>query len=176
MDDKFLTPGDTEGQAVVPVNLVNGAYLLNRSQGVQYWGPGGDRYEFLATGEQSAGTNFILLANIPIGGGPPPHAHKHETEAFILLSGALVFAIGPERFEAPENSFVHIPQGVIHTYANTGVHPAKALVIFSPAGMEGWFRDVLHRIGDEGVTPYAYTARELDLMIAAGPKYGVTWG
>jgi hypothetical protein len=42
--------------------------------------------------------------------------------------------------------------------------------------MEGWFRDVLHRIGDEGVTPYAYTARELDLMIAAGPKYGVTWG
>jgi hypothetical protein len=26
MDDKFLTSGDTEGQAVVPVNLVNGAY------------------------------------------------------------------------------------------------------------------------------------------------------
>jgi mannose-6-phosphate isomerase-like protein (cupin superfamily) len=176
MYDKHPPLADKEGQAVVPLSRMNGAYLLNRSQGVQYWGPGGDRYEFLATGEKSGGTNFILLANIPIGGGPPPHAHKNEAEAFILLSGALVFTIGTERFEAPENSFVHIPQGVIHTYANTGVQPAKALVVFSPAGMEGWFRDVLHCIGNEGETPYAYTARELDLMIATGPKYGVTWG
>jgi hypothetical protein len=84
------------------------------------------------------------------------------TEAFILLSGALVFTIEAERFEATENSFVHIPQGVIHTYANTGVQPAKALVVFFPAGRVGWFRDVLHRIGNEGVTPYASTARELD--------------
>jgi hypothetical protein len=51
---------------------------------------------------------------------------------------------GTERFEAPEISLLHIPQGVIHTYANTGVQPAKALVVSSPAGMGGWFRDALH--------------------------------
>jgi mannose-6-phosphate isomerase-like protein (cupin superfamily) len=133
MYDEHPPLADKEWQAVVPLKRVNGAYLLNRSQGVQNWGPGGDRYEFLATGEKSGGTNFILLANIPVGGGPPPHTHKNETEAFILLSGALVFTIGTERFEASENSFVHIPQGVIHTYANTGVQPVKALVVFSPA-------------------------------------------
>jgi len=110
------------------------------------------------------------------GGGPPLHLHEKESEAFYLLSGSLTFQIGTESIRASQGDFVHIPRGVMHTYANTGDSRAMAIVVFSPAGMEGWFREVLVKAVDPAQGPYVYTEAQLQLMIAAGPRYGVSWG
>lgn len=105
------------------------------------------------------------------------HAHEKESEAFYLISGNLAFTIGSETVQASQGDFVHIPRGVLHTYANAGEKRALAFVTFSPAGMEGWFREVLVTVVDPTEqSPYLYTEAQLQLMIAAGPRYGVRWG
>lgn len=152
------------------------ALLVKNGKGNKYWGPGGDRYEFLVTGEESGGDSFTLLADVPVGGGPPLHAHQNESEAFYILNGSLTFKIGAETVHAAQGDFIHIPRGVMHTYANAGDLRASALVVFSPAGMEGWFHEVLVKIVDEATVPYVYTEAQLQRLIAAGPRYGVSWG
>ncbi len=46
-----------------PLNVPEG-------KGRSFWGPGGDKYEFLVTGKQSGNTTFILHCDVPAGGGP----------------------------------------------------------------------------------------------------------
>jgi mannose-6-phosphate isomerase-like protein (cupin superfamily) len=75
---------------------------------------------------------------------PPPHIHHAEEEAWFILEGSLEFHIGEKITEAPVGSFVLCPRGTVHTFVipESG---ARWLTIFSPSGMEGYFRDVAHR-------------------------------
>jgi hypothetical protein len=49
--------------------------------------------------------------------------------------------------------------------------------IYTPAGMEGWFREVFDRIarGDFDRTPPAADEAMIARMLEAGPRYNVEW-
>ena len=151
-----------------PFNVVSG-------EGRCFWGPGGDKYEFLVTGEQSGKTTFILLANVPKGGGPPPHIHNNESESYYIKAGELVFIVGDKTIDAKAGDFVHIPKGTVHTFTNKGEGNAQMLSIFAPSGMEGWFEEVLLPVKDKNEKPVNYTKEQMAFMIEAGPRHGVTW-
>jgi quercetin dioxygenase-like cupin family protein len=157
------------------MNAENGASHVVPGSGARYWGPGGDHYEFLVTGTESGCANFVLCATVPVGGGPPLHAHSHESESFYLIEGKLAITIGDQVVQAQTGDFVHIPRGVLHTYANEGTSAVKMIAIFAPAGMEGWFQEVLVPV-EEGVDAPVYTPEQLGRMIEAGPRHGVVWG
>jgi oxalate decarboxylase/phosphoglucose isomerase-like protein (cupin superfamily) len=53
-------------------------------------------------------------------------------------------------------SFVLIPRGTVHTFWNAGSTPAKLLVIFSPAGFEQFFVEV---VGDEEIDTATFVER-----------------
>ncbi len=60
----------------------------------------GDVYRFLATGEETSGKYAQWEANVPPGGGPPPHVHSREEEGFYILEGEITLQIGDGRLVA----------------------------------------------------------------------------
>ncbi len=76
----------------------------------------GDDYRFLATGEDTAGRYAMWEALVPPGGGPPPHVHSREDEAFYVLEGEITFQIGEERVVARHGYFANMSPGTLHSF------------------------------------------------------------
>ena len=150
----------------------NMAFHLPADTGPSYWGPG-DRYTFLVTGAQSNGGLFIMEAIIPPGGGPPPHIHHREEESFYLLDGTLNVTLGEKKVKATTGDFVQIPRGTVHTFRNTGSTTARMLLLFSPAGMEKYFEEVLEPVQNGSAAIPAVTDALIARMVGAGPKHGI---
>lgn len=72
--------------------------------------------------------------------GPPPHIHREREEAFYVLEGSFRFLLGEDSLEVGPGSFVFVPRGTKHGFEVTP--GARALVFISPAGLEGFFREL----------------------------------
>lgn len=68
-----------------------------------------------------------------------------------------------------------VPLGTKHTYMNISETNARMLALYTPAGMEGWFREVCTPVTDESATPPAVTPELIDRMLSAGPRYNIEW-
>jgi quercetin dioxygenase-like cupin family protein len=141
-----------------------------------YWGPG-DRYVFHITGTESGGSVFAFDCLVGPGGGPPPHRHLAEDELFFLYEGVIEFTAAAETYVVSAGEAIFVPRGTAHSYRNVGGGNALMYTIYTPAGMEGWFREVFERIeaGDFDGTPPPADAAMIARMLAAGPRYNVEW-
>lgn len=97
--------------------------------------------------DRDTGGGYSLHENIlPAGSpGPLPHIHRNHEESFYVLEGQLTMRIGPRTITAPAGSFLVVPRGVVHQPSNPGAQPARVLLIFSPAGMDGFFLEAAER-------------------------------
>jgi quercetin dioxygenase-like cupin family protein len=147
-------------------------FRVRADAGPTYWGPG-DRYSFLATGEQTGGRYFAMVALVPPGGGPQPHIHHREQEAYYVLEGNLDITLGDERFRVAPGDFVHIPRGTVHAFHNAGETTARMLLLCVPSGLEKFFEEALEPVRDRSdLSPPARDAVDARLR-AAGPGHGV---
>jgi quercetin dioxygenase-like cupin family protein len=142
--------------------------------GEAYWGPG-DKYTFLVTGDQSNGQLFAFDTIVAPGGGPPPHRHLAEDEMFFLYDGAVDFAAGGEVQRVSKGESIFVPKGLAHSYQNIAETNALMLTLYTPAGMEGWFREVFERVDDPDRQPPPVTDAMIARMLEAGPRYNVEW-
>lgn len=85
--------------------------------------------------------------------GPPPHLHKTTTEGFYVLEGTLTLELNGETHAAPPGSYVHIPPGTPHGFANPGDTPAKFLVLVSRPGFERFFEELVELARQEPTWP-----------------------
>lgn len=113
--------------------------VVGPGEGENSRSPIGGDMTFLARGEQTNGALVAVDIAVPPGEGPPLHVHTHEEETVYVLEGDLRFKLDDELVPTPAGSFVFIPRGVAHTFQNTGAEPGRMLVMFAPAGMEGFF-------------------------------------
>ena len=75
------------------------------------------------------GPNFALRKfSMQKGGGMPRHTNTVEHEQYVLR-GAATITIGDETHYVRTGDVVFIPQGVIHSYENTGDEPFEFLCI-----------------------------------------------
>ena len=139
-----------------------------------FWGPG-DRYTFLVTGEESGGSMFALDCVVGVGGGPPPHRHLAEDELFYVFEGSISFTMGDETRVIGPGQSAFVPRGTTHGYVNTSQTEARMIAVYSPSGMEGWFREVCTPVTDESALPPAVTPELIERMLAAGPRYNIEW-
>lgn len=152
---------------------------MNRQPTVRTQGEGrtiaivGDVYRFLATGENTNGTYALWEAIVPPGGGPPPHVHSREEEAFYVLEGEIVFTANGERMTAKAGTFANMPVGVPHSFKNESDRPAKMLISIAPAGLEGMFFEVGVPLAEGATTALPPTHAEIEKLLAAAPKYGI---
>ena len=112
--------------------------LLHAGQGESFWVLG-DLYTFKVTGKQSNGSFTVIDQIIQPQGGPPPHSHRREDEAFYVLEGTFSFLSGDKEEEFEAGSFVYIPKGTLHTFKNIGPEKGRLLVTITPAGLEEFF-------------------------------------
>ena len=77
----------------------------------------------------------------PGGTGPGPHRHEANEEVFLVTEGTMSFLVGEDWVEAPRGTFLRVPPGVTHDFANRGDGPAAAFNVFLPGGFEAPFRE-----------------------------------
>ena len=92
--------------------------------------------EFLALTEQSPRFNLSIITMAPGREGPELHVHDDEDDAFYVLDGEIVFLLGDDELSAETGTFVLVPPGVLHTFANRTDSPARILNIHAPAGFD----------------------------------------
>lgn len=115
--------------------------LLNPGEGKSFW-VFGDLYTFKVTGKETNGAFTVIDQIVQAGGGPPPHIHRREDEAFYILEGKFSFLCGTEQKIFEPGSFLYIPKGILHTFKNLGHTAGRLLVTITPAGLENFFYEM----------------------------------
>ena len=116
-------------------------FVVETGQGRTVEGPAGGPVQFKAIGEQTGGNLVVFMNLIQPGDGPPEHVHTNCDEAWLITEGQFRFKLGEEIRQAPTGSFVFVPRGVRHCFQNVGLLPANLFVMFTPAGMDGFFEE-----------------------------------
>ncbi|WP_051792623.1 cupin domain-containing protein [Amycolatopsis jejuensis] len=71
---------------------------------------------------------------------PPPHIHREREECIQVLEGQFTFTIGTEEFEVEPGTWVYVPRGTRHGFRASA--DARALILVTPAGLEGFFAEL----------------------------------
>ncbi len=112
-----------------------------------------------ATGATTTGS-LVLLENLTSpGGGPPPHIHTREDESFFVLDGMFEIRIGEEIHTLGAGGYAYVPRGTVHSLRNIAETASRILVGFTPAGMEGFFREAGQPAVDDGPAPRLMATR-----------------
>jgi uncharacterized cupin superfamily protein len=92
--------------------------------------------EFLARSADTPRFNLSVVAIQPGRDGPGAHAHADEDDAFYMLEGELVFVVEDEEIVAGPGTFVLVPPGLSHSFANRTDAVARFLNVHAPAGFD----------------------------------------
>ena len=113
------------------------------------WMPGGVRTEIHLTAEETAGELFLMTDAPPPGWALPPHRHLNESETIHFLEGEFEMTVDGRTARFGPGETVHIPRGVVHSGGNAGEAPGRRVVLFTPAGIEGFFLETGTAAPDE---------------------------
>jgi len=92
--------------------------------------------EFLARSADTPRFNLGVITIQPNREGPGPHVHGSEDDAFYMLEGELTFTVDGEEVVAGPGTFVLVPPGVEHAFANRGAAVARLVNVHAPAGFD----------------------------------------
>src|SRR6266516_5498952 len=105
-----------------------------------------------ATADQTDGRYAVMELLAPKGFASPLHIHRNEDEFFVVLSGEVRVQHGEDVVEAVAGSFVYGPRDVAHAF-HVDSAEARLLLVFGPAGVEGFFREGGKPAGSLGLPP-----------------------
>jgi len=127
---------------------------------------------FLATGEETNG-QFALMEQVARKGNVPPrHIHHREDETFYVTEGEMTFYVGDQTIKATAGTMVFAPRDVPHSFAIDS-EEVRMLVMVSPAGAEGFFKECSVPAPSMTLPPPAETPySEIQKMMALAPTYG----
>lgn len=115
---------------------------------------GGDRVTIKAVSADTGGTYSLFETTVPPQGGPPPHVHHREDEAFYILEGEFEFHLGDRVILASTGSYLWAPRDVPHRFINLGPTPGKLLIMIRPAGFEAFIEE-FSRLPPDGPPDFA---------------------
>jgi quercetin dioxygenase-like cupin family protein len=159
-----------EGDAfsrVTAAAFARGRQSLERSVWYSGW-----LLTFLATGEETRG-QFALMEQVARKGNVPPrHIHHREDETFYVVEGEMTFLVGDETIKATAGTAVFAPRAIAHSFTIDS-EQVRLLVMVSPAGAEGFFKECSvpapsMTLPPQGAPPYS----EIQKMMALAPTYG----
>ena len=124
------------------------AIILGPDEGRSYAMPA-MRAVFKADGSETASRYSVSEWWLdPNSGGPGAHSHDANDEIFYVIEGNPSVLVGTEWIEATRGTFLLIPAGTTHDFANRTDARAGLLNVFVPGGFEAsmpaivqWFRD-----------------------------------
>jgi mannose-6-phosphate isomerase-like protein (cupin superfamily) len=116
---------------------------------------------------ETTGGAFTLFEEVPPLVDTPLHVHGRDDELFYVLEGEHVFRVGDEELRAGPGGVVFAPKGVPHAQRRVVPGEGRLLIQTSPAGFDGFFRELAAADAEGRLGPEAYAA--------ASERYGITW-
>ena len=116
-------------------------------------------------GDATGGAYTVFEEREPVD--TPLHVHEHEDELFYVLEGEHVFQVGEQEHRAGPGDLVFAPRGIPHSQRRVVPREGRTLVVTSPGGLEGFFRELAEADRDRSLGPEAYAR--------ASERYGITW-
>jgi mannose-6-phosphate isomerase-like protein (cupin superfamily) len=129
-----------------------------------------NRVTIKAAGEDTGGRYSLCEVLVAPGFATPKHIHHREEEAFFVLEGHVHFECGETTVDAEPGSYVLLPRGVPHWFANVGETPLRMLNIMSPGGGEGMFVEAGRPAETDGLPPAG--PPDVEALQRAAAKYG----
>jgi quercetin dioxygenase-like cupin family protein len=116
------------------------AYLAQPDQQQQLEWLDGGIFAVLLDGKATDGQLTVGRFTVSKGEAPPYHLHTREDEIFMLIKGTALIWSDDQESELSEGGIVFLPKNVPHGYRITS-DKADLLMICTPAGIEGMFRE-----------------------------------
>jgi mannose-6-phosphate isomerase-like protein (cupin superfamily) len=119
-----------------------------------------------ATAESTGGA-FTLVEEVPPLVDTPLHVHANDDELFYILEGEHVIEVGDREFRVGPGGMVFAPRGIPHSQRRVEPGVGRLLAMTTPAGLDGFFRELAAADHAGTLGPDAYAA--------ASEKHGITW-
>lgn len=117
--------------------------LLLRPQDGELIDVAGVAHFFRLTAEHTEGRfAFEEFTLAPETIGARPHVHEAHDEYFYVLEGELTLHDGEGEVTVGPGHLMAAVRGTPHGFRNAGPHTVRALCLYTPAGYEGYFREV----------------------------------
>lgn len=117
--------------------------------------------------EDGSGTDHRLAVAVltvpPQTEGPPPHWYQKHDETFYVVAGTARFSVGNTEHEVSAGTFVSVPIGAVHTFANHSDEPAIIHNTFTPDLYVGYFHDLAKLVASGDMSS--------DAILAAMARY-----
>jgi mannose-6-phosphate isomerase-like protein (cupin superfamily) len=133
---------------------------------------GGERLRFsdaefiVKVSADSTGGAFTVIEEVdPLD--TPLHVHQNEDELWYVVEGEHIIQVGDDEFQIGPGEFAFGPRGVPHSQRRVVPRAGRFLVLFSPAGFEGFFRELAEAEGGGSSMPEVYAR--------VSEKYGISW-
>jgi mannose-6-phosphate isomerase-like protein (cupin superfamily) len=119
-----------------------------------------------ATAESTGGA-FSLFEELPPLVDTPMHVHARDDELFYSLAGEHVIQVGDREYPIGPGGMVFAPHGVPHSQRRVVPGEGRLLIMTTPGGFDGFFRELAAADSAGTLGPDAYAA--------ASERYGITW-
>ena len=100
----------------------------------------GNRLELHLTGDDTAGSLCLVVDHPPPEFALVPHRHRGEDETIHIVEGTYEFLCDGRTRQLGPGDTVHVPRGTVHAIRNVGEAVGERVLVFHPAGIEGFFR------------------------------------
>ena len=90
----------------------------------------------------TGGALSIVEHPFDVGALVPPHVHTLEDEFSIVIEGDIGFRSEDQEVVLGPGGYIVKPRGQVHAMWNAGTTPARMIEVISPAGFEGFFREL----------------------------------
>ena len=118
-----------------------------------------------ASAESTGGAVGIVEEIDPLD--TPRHVHSNEDELFYVLEGEHLFEVGDQEHRVGPGGLVFAPRGIPHAQRRVVPRTGRILTMVSPAGFEGFFRELSAAESDGSIGPEVYAS--------VSERYGITW-
>jgi mannose-6-phosphate isomerase-like protein (cupin superfamily) len=111
--------------------------------------------------------DICVLEELPPMVDTPRHVHEREDELFVSLEGDHVIELDGEEHRIAPGESVFAPRGVPHAQRRVVPGEGRLLVVTTPGGLDGFFRELAAADTAGTLGPEAYAK--------ASERYGITW-
>ena len=118
---------------------------------------------------QGATSLCFLSESISPGDVLPVHKHSNEDELIFIHKGSGLFTLGEQVTPVDEGAVMLVPKGTWHGLQNTGSVNIEMRFAFTPAGFEGFFREVGTPVGQP------FVPKTMEQRRAIAKKWGMIY-
>jgi quercetin dioxygenase-like cupin family protein len=152
-------------------NKLTSPFNLEAHAGERIWITG-DTVQIKATAAETGGAYTMIEAFASPGNGPPPHLHKNEDETLYVLEGDFEILNGEHLMSAKPGALAFVPKGTVHRFRCIGNSAGRLLLVYTPGGIEGFFRESGIPAAGDGPAP-PVSSEEIARTNKAGIRYGL---